>query len=47
MVKIVNTTNLLPFMVAIMETPMRLVPSVLEKCDGSTNPDEHLRMFVN
>ncbi|WVY90612.1 hypothetical protein V8G54_036126 [Vigna mungo] len=40
--------NLLPFTATIMQTPMpEKNPPALEKYDGSTDPDNHLRIFIN
>lgn len=46
-VQMMNAVNLLPFIATIMETLMLMVPLVFEKYDGSTDPNEHLKMFVN
>ncbi|XP_014521893.1 uncharacterized protein LOC106778447 [Vigna radiata var. radiata] len=44
----ITPTILLPFTTAIMQTPLpEKAPPVLEKYDGSTDPDDHLRIFVN
>ncbi|XP_017438372.1 uncharacterized protein LOC108344437 [Vigna angularis] len=41
-------TSLLPFTSTIMQTPMpERTPPVLDKYDGSTDPDNHLRTFSN
>ncbi|KOM31900.1 hypothetical protein LR48_Vigan01g145600 [Vigna angularis] len=48
LVQMVHTVDLLPFTQAIMETPMpeRWMPPTFEKYDGSTDPNEHFKMFV-
>ncbi|XP_017406206.1 uncharacterized protein LOC108319553 [Vigna angularis] len=44
----VRPTSLLPFTVTIMQTPMpEKNPPTLEKYDGSTDPDNYLRIFIN
>ncbi|WVY94050.1 hypothetical protein V8G54_033138 [Vigna mungo] len=44
----VRLTKLLPFTMTIMQTPMpENSPPVLEKYDGSGDPDNHLRIFSN
>ncbi|XP_017409425.2 uncharacterized protein LOC108322001 [Vigna angularis] len=41
-------TSLLPFTTTIMQTPMpEKTPPVLDKYDGSADPDNHLRTFGN
>ncbi|XP_017410223.2 uncharacterized protein LOC108322592 [Vigna angularis] len=41
-------TSLLPFTATIMQTPMpEKTPPVLDKYDGSADPDNHLRTFGN
>ncbi|BAT97115.1 hypothetical protein VIGAN_09047300 [Vigna angularis var. angularis] len=41
-------TNLLPFTEAIMQAPMpEKLPPVLERYDGSADPDNHLRNFID
>ncbi|XP_014503358.1 uncharacterized protein LOC106763706 [Vigna radiata var. radiata] len=44
----VRPTSLHPFTTTIMQAPMpEKSPSVLEKYDGSTDPDNHLRIFTS
>ncbi|WVZ19929.1 hypothetical protein V8G54_007251 [Vigna mungo] len=44
----VRPTSLLPFTMTIMQTPMpEKSPLMLEKYDGSADPDNHLRIFTN
>lgn len=46
--QIVRPTSVLPFTTTIMQTPMlEKIPPTLEKYDGLTDPDDHLRIFVN
>ncbi|XP_017406870.2 uncharacterized protein LOC108320040 [Vigna angularis] len=46
--QVARPTSLLPFTVTIMQTPMpERTPPVLDKYDGSADPDNHLRTFCN
>ncbi|KOM34501.1 hypothetical protein LR48_Vigan02g065100 [Vigna angularis] len=46
--QIVRPTNLLSFTAAIIQASMpEKTPPILEKYDGSTDPDDHLRTFMN
>ncbi|WVZ14467.1 hypothetical protein V8G54_012033 [Vigna mungo] len=48
LLQIVQPSSLLPFTATIMQTLMsEKNPHVLEKYDGSTDPDNHLRIFTN
>lgn len=44
-----NKTDLLPFFSAIMEThiPGQLAPLTFNMYDESSDPDDHLKMFIN
>ncbi|XP_017408192.1 uncharacterized protein LOC108321059 [Vigna angularis] len=46
--QVARPTSLLPFTITIMQTPMpERTPPVLDKYDGSADPDNHLRTFSN